>query len=523
MAAVDHPPLDPAIRAASGATDGLWEWDARTSSAWYSPAFAALLGLGEPGSAWQGRLEDWQSLVHPSDRDHLVAALEACAKSGEAIDVSYRLRSPSEGHRWYRTRAARCRDASGEPHLVSGGVQDIHCYRVAADAAREREQQIMQRQRMQAVDCLAGGIAHEFNNVLQAIGGYVNFARDALAPGSEPHDDLTQALTAADRAAKLTRDLLVFARAEDNDQTLTDIRSVVSGLVELLGPVIGADIDLSIGLPDAPLVVEANAVELKQSLLNLCINARDAMPGGGQLRLAASRFVVGESPGGRFHDLRPGAYCRVVICDTGRGVQPELLGQLFDPFYTTKDAGTGAGLGLAAVYGFCQRSGGLATAFSDGPGDGAAFSLYLPLKEQAMPEEAEALNQQAEQTVLLAEDDPLVQDVARRMLESVGFRVLVAGDGESALETYIENAAQVSVVLLDGVMPRRNGRDVFEAIRRLQSGVPIAFLTGYDPGALQAQSLGYAADAVIAKPFDRPTLLSTVRSLLAATGSAAAS
>ena len=216
--------------------------------------------------------------------------------------------------------------------------------------------------------------------------------------------------------------------------------------------------------------------------------------------------------------LQPGAYCRLFVTDTGCGMSAEISRRVFDPFFTTKEAGAGTGLGLAAVYGFAQRSGGHVAVHSDGPDTGAAFTMYLPLVGGAdVPsDEYESLvfDGDLAPTVLFAEDDTQAQDVGRRMLEESGCYVLCASDGESALEMYIEHANEVSLVLLDAVMPRLSGRRVFEEIRRLQADVPIVFCTGYDPGAVQGDSLRQAGDGLIAKPFDKRQLLEVVHRLL---------
>jgi len=332
--------------------------------------------------------DNLRSTLHASDAPVLMADIERCAAEGEPLDRQFRMRLGSDEYRWYRIRGVRSKSADGHMLFVSGGLQDIHEYRMAADSLREKEQQLVQRKRMDAIDCLAGGIAHEFNNVLQAVRGYISFARKALPCDSQPSQDLGQAMLASDRAVKLTRELLGFARAESGDgvdeEEAVDVSGAISGLLNLVRPVIGEDIELRVDSFEAPLVTTADSVELRQALLNLCLNARDAMPQGGVLSITAAPFHVGPALADTYIELTEGAYCRILVTDSGCGIESADCGQVFDPFYTTKEVGKGTGLGLAAVHSFAQRSGGYATVYSEGKDRGATFALYLPMSPSSL-------------------------------------------------------------------------------------------------------------------------------------------
>ena len=383
----------PAMRAACGSTDGLWDWCVTTRQFWCSPQLERMLeGLASPapigGSPTGGCEIDWQavqSTIHPADAPDLLADIRRCGEQGATLDHQFRMRAIGSEHRWYRIHGVQTRLSDGRV-FVSGGLRDIHDYRLAADSLRDKEQQLVQRKRMDAIDCLAGGIAHEFNNVLQAVRGYISFATKELPADSQPSQDLAQAMLASDRAVKLTRELLGFARAEadpeQEESAAVDVDEAIDGLLNLVRPVIGADIELRVARCARPLVTIADSVELRQALLNLCLNARDAMQQGGTLSISTSSFEVDDAMAEAFIALAPGSYCRILVTDSGCGIEGANCARVFDPFYTTKEVGRGTGLGLAAVHGFAQRSGGHATVYSEGKDRGSTFALYLPLREK---------------------------------------------------------------------------------------------------------------------------------------------
>ncbi|MEM6654618.1 MAG: ATP-binding protein [Planctomycetota bacterium] len=504
----------PLARAASGSGDGYWEWCVAEDTVWYSDALLGLLGY-EPGQI-ASAFADFLDLIHPADREALKSRLAAAANDSGGCELDFRALVASAGARWFRLSASPCFDDAGRAAFLSGVWRDVTDERTTAAELDAKEQEFKQKQRMDALDCLAGGIAHEFNNVLQAVRGYVSFAQDELADGSQARADLDQALMATDRAAALTRSLLDFARAKEEVIERYDIREIIFGLRDLLRPVIGEDIDLKTHTGNRPLFCEADSQGLRQSLLNLCINARDAMPDGGELLVAARPVEVDDVTRRATPGLAAGHYAKIQVTDSGSGIPPEVVERVFDPFFSTKEVGRGTGLGLATVYGFVNRSGGGIAVHSES-GRGSTFSLYLPIEEvhgMSNSESSPDLCAGEGQVVLLVEDDPQVREVGERSLRLAGYEVLTADDGEAGLELFIENAGRVDLVILDSVLPRLSGRRVFEDIRRLQSEVPVIFVTGFDPVSSIGASSGPMADAVIAKPYDRSELLSEVKSLV---------
>lgn len=518
-------PASPAERAAQGTVDGLWEWCLETDEVWYSDRFCQLIGCDQ--AKFPAKFSSWNKLLHPDDAPQALRAFDQQVhRQGEAktesppLDIDFRLQTKHQGYRWFRVKGVTYNSAGGWPVLISGGMQDVTDHKLAAAELRDKEQQLIQQQRMDAIDCLAGGIAHEFNNLLQAARGYVAFAMDELPIGSQPRDDLDQSMIAIDRATKITRNLLDFSRADETDQETYDVNDIIHGLGEMLRPLIGADVQFRTIACDEGLRRVGDLLALRQAMLNLCINARDAMPHGGELLVRGERFDLSAETAQQIGDLQPGAYCRLMVTDSGTGMDRETQKRIFDPFFTTKEIGRGTGLGLASVYGFARGCDGHVAVHSE-LGVGTTFCLYLPLSgeplgKNAMPYEpyGEELNADQPYRLLLAEDDPQVLEVARRTLMNAGYQVTCAADGRVAMEAIDRQGESLDLVLLDAVMPHYSGIEVFEQLRLLPTKPPVIFCTGYDPASAQGHGVNQLGDAVLMKPFDRTKLLTVIKTLL---------
>ncbi len=380
---------------------------------------------------------------------------------------------------------------------------------------REKESQWLQQQKMDAVGSLAAGVAHEFNNLLQAIRGYTSFAQEALDKDSQPYQDLERVQTASARAALITRQLLDFSRPEDTNIRACIADEIVRDLAHLLRPLLPEHIDFQLQFGPANALVQTDLLHAQQAFMNLCINARDAMPQGGQLLVRSEVVTVTDLAAEAYIDLSPGSYVRFWVTDTGTGLAPETLPRIYEPFFTTKEVGKGTGLGLSMVFGLVQQAKGHIDAYSQ-LGQGTSFRIYLPtLKDELMGETKRrtAYASQGE-TILLAEDDPLVREVGRRMLQKAGYQVLTACHGKEALELSLAQAEQIDLIVMDVVMPQLTGREVLEQLRRAGSHVPVCFCTGYDPAASQSDSLRSMGCEVLEKPFDEEHLLETIRTIL---------
>lgn len=397
--------------------------------------------------------------------------------------------------------------------LVDERTSELH---KSEESLRKKEEQLRQTQKLEAVGQLAGGIAHEFNNLLQAVGGYTNYAMEGLSPEEKRWQDLQQVRKATNRAAALTRQLLGFSRRRPLERRHVDPNQVVVDLIKMVRPIIGEHIQLESQLGDVAGTVYADPGELQQTLLNLCLNARDAMPAGGKLSLKSEAAVLTEAFCEFRPDVSPGRYVVLSVSDTGSGISPEVKPHIFEPFFTTKEVGEGAGLGLATVYGVLQQHEG-AIRVHGNPDGGATFKVYLPVVDVAADGdvvENDAPAPGGKETILVAEDDPMVRDVARRILEEAGYTVVAAADGKEALEKYEASRDDVALVLLDAIMPEFNGHEVYGRIKAMDPETKIVFCTGYDPHTAQSDFIKRESLRLVEKPFDADVLLRAVREVL---------
>jgi signal transduction histidine kinase/ActR/RegA family two-component response regulator len=380
----------------------------------------------------------------------------------------------------------------------------------------QRDEQLRQSQKLEVVGSLAGGIAHEFNNLLQAIRGYTKYGMEGLLPADQRYQDLNQVLNAAERATVLTRQLLGFSRRQVLERAVCDPQEIATDLLKLLRPVIGEHIELEVSLAADASQVYADRGLLQQMLLNLCINARDAMPDGGRLTLKTERVKFNKKYCEHHPSVTPGSYVLFSVADTGSGMPPEVQARIFEPFFTTKEVGRGTGLGLAMVYGVVQQHEGLINVYSE-VGLGTTFKIYLPisnLADRAPEQEEVAPVTGGKETILVAEDEPMVRDLAVRILTGAGYSVLVAADGAEAVNLFDLHLDVISLALLDAVMPKLTGHEVFDHLKLVNPSLPVIFCSGYDPDMRQIQSLIKKGMNLVQKPYDPDILLRTVREAL---------
>lgn len=386
-----------------------------------------------------------------------------------------------------------------------------------AEAERRRlEAQLQQAQKMEAVGQLTGGVAHDFNNLLQVINAGADIALTELGPDHPVRSVLLEIFQAGDRASALIRQLLVFSRRQIMRPEPLDLNAVIDEVLRLIQRIIGEHIEVAWSPGEGIGAVHADRGMVEQALMNLCVNARDAMPEGGVLGVETALVALDEAFCAGNAWAVAGRYARLTVRDTGCGMDEAALTHIFEPFYSTKAEGKGTGLGLSTVYGTIKQHGGLIQATST-PGAGATFSLYWPLSTAPLPAVAmtiAAAPRGGNETILLAEDDEMVRGIAQRILSTAGYRVLVAADGKEALELFEQHRDAIDLVLLDVVMPRMSGREAFEIMRRQRPDLKVLFASGYSESAIHKNFVLDGTLRLLQKPYTRGPLLQAVRAVL---------
>jgi PAS domain S-box-containing protein len=395
-----------------------------------------------------------------------------------------------------------------------------------ADRA-QLERQVGESQRLEGLGQLAGGIAHDFNNLLAVISSYASFVHQEVASAAATDkwrrvsQDLGELENAADRAAALTRQLLAYSRTQQAEPRVLNLNEVIDGLADLLGRTLGGRIELVLDLDPGLGRVLADYGQLEQVLVNLVVNARDAMPDGGRLTIRTADAQVGDPDLAGAPCGQPGRFARLDIRDTGGGMPPEVVSRLFEPFFTTKPSGQGAGLGLATVQGIIRRAGGRLEV-SSAPGRGTTMTVLLPVTEAAAVCPGRAANGSPQplrgsgELVLVVEDEASIREATRRVLAGHGYRVLTAACGEEALAIAAREPEPVDVLLTDVMMPNMLGTEVADRLRGMQPGLRVLFMSGYAQGLLSAQGAEQPRMELIEKPFTHPELLAKVREVLSA-------
>ncbi len=389
--------------------------------------------------------------------------------------------------------------------------------RARAEQDREHmQQQLLQAQKMEAVGQLAGGVAHDFNNILQAVMGYAHILIDTAKEAGQPCEELDEIYRGAERAAGLTRQLLAFSRRQVIRPAAIDLNQLMDNLLNMLARVIGEHIRL-VWLPGNKLgTIQGDAGMMEQVLMNLCLNARDAMEHGGVLTIETQNVRIESEYCSTHAWARPGRYVLLSVTDTGCGMDSTTLGHVFEPFFTTKEEGKGTGLGLSMVYGIVKQHDGMISAYSE-PGKGTTFKIYLPTCEQnaeVVGPMIEGIAGGGSETILLAEDDDGVRKLAKMVLERAGYTVLTAEDGEEAVAVFEEHASDIALVILDVVMPRLGGHKALERIRALRPEAAAIFSSGYSENAVHTNFVLHEGLTLIQKPYAPDALLRAVRGAL---------
>ena len=403
---------------------------------------------------------------------------------------------------------------------IAGAIANAQLFadRERAEIAKTSlEEQLRQSQKMEAIGRLAGGIAHDFNNLLTVISGYSQLSLTALRQDNPLRDNLLQIQRATERASALTRQLLAFSRRQILNLRLIDLNLIVQDLDKMLRRIIGEDIELVTVFSRDLWKITSDPSQIEHVILNLAVNSRDAMPKGGRLFVETSNTELDQEYARSHISVKPGAYVKLLIRDTGVGMSPEVQERLFEPFFTTKEKGKGTGLGLSTVYGIIKQSGGNVWVHSE-LGQGTTFEVYLPRAEQAgeslKPRVGVIHGLQGSETVLLVEDEEAVRVLARKTLEGFGYRTLEAGYGEEALKRSKEYGKKIDLLLTDVVMPGMSGREVADRLSLLHPEMKVLYMTGYADSAIVHHGILEPGTALLLKPFTPDALAQKVREIL---------
>ena len=418
---------------------------------------------------------------------------------------------------WVRCNGQEIRVSVGG-RAVRSQAGEVLYLDVIAQNVTERKQleaQLRQAQKMQAIGQLAGGVAHDFNNLLTVIGGQV----EVVLLGTVDVDvqfRLEEVKRAAERAATLTRQLLAFSRRQVLQNKVIDLNRVISHMSQMLTRLIGENIELTFVPGDEVGHVKADPNQIEQALMNLAVNARDAMPQGGRLTVGTSHVRIGAGPAQQPGAIEPGEYVLITVKDTGHGMDRHTQSRIFEPFFTTKKTGEGTGLGLSMVYGVVRQSGGHIQVESE-PGRGSTFKIYLPCvggSEPVQPAPVPVVSPRGNESILLVEDEEGVRDLMAMHLRSLGYRVLTAHDGAAAVDVIQSHPGTIDVLLSDIVMPRMGGRELAKELKRSVAHLKVVLISGYAGHAVAEKDLGFPDATFLPKPFSMHALAQTIREVL---------
>jgi two-component system cell cycle sensor histidine kinase/response regulator CckA len=492
------------------ATVGIALTDYRGALLEVNEAFAAMLGYTPDELVGRHILD----LSHPEEQERELELVQAVLAGSMEISAPWyekRFLHRNGSAIWTRVTPQIVRDNSGQPWLMTAVVQDI-------SEVKRLEEQIRQAHKMEAIGRLAGGLAHDFNNLLTVINGYSDLILRRLHADDPLYNRIEQIRSAGERAASLTRQLLTFSRKQVILPTLVNLNMLVSDLHKMLARLIGENIQLTTSLEPELWPVRADPSQLEQVIMNLVINARDAMPTGGQLWITTANIHSTENDLQLYGTLAPGPYVLLAISDTGHGMDEETQRHVFEPFFTTKGPGQGTGLGLATVYGIVQQSGGAITVQSE-VGQGATFQILLPKGEPGEPalvstQPVHKQTLQGTETILLVEDDDQIRHLASTALESAGYTVLTAANGHEALERNAQYSAPIHLLLSDVIMPGMSGPQLSERLAALRPMMKVLFVSGYTDREISQYGVANSEVILLSKPYTPETLQLKVREVL---------
>jgi two-component system cell cycle sensor histidine kinase/response regulator CckA len=494
--------------------------DRNISEAYVSPQIETMLGFTQ--EEWLQDPVLWYRQVHLDDKERWSIEAAQMFLSGEPLHSIYRVMARDGRVVWFQCDAKMVRRENGQPWFIHGVGFDISELKEAEEALRKSQAHLLQAQKMESIGTLAGGVAHDFNNLLTVILGNTQLALRGLKTNDPLRHRLVEVQEAGNRGSALTRQLLAFSRRQHLQRKGTNVDEIIADVMKMLRRIIGEDIEVAVHGTSNLWAVFADPGQIEQVVMNLVINARDAMPGGGRIVIETQNVSLDEDYQLEHVYTPPGKYVRLMVSDTGSGMDAATRDRIFEPFFTTKEVGKGTGLGLSMVYGIVKQHDGFIQVYSE-VGHGTTFKIYLPFDEKDAAEELQEVQPQlrgGNETILVAEDEEALRNLARDILEDLGYTVLLAKDGAEAVEIFMANRERIAMVLLDLVMPRLGGFEAYEQMRAVDGDVPLIFMTGYSPEMVQSKyvnqniALENLHPVLIQKPYSIQVLGHKVRDVL---------
>ncbi len=496
---------------AKATTDAIWDWDLVRQSHWWNETFESLFGFTR--AEIEPTREFWTSRVHPEDRGGVVAEIERAIATGAASwSGEYRFRRKDGSHALVLDRGHIVRDPAGKAVRMIGGMTDV-------TERRKLEQQFLRAQRMEGIGTLAGGIAHDLNNLLSPITMGVALLRLHQAD-PKAQSILDSIERSARRGADLVRQVLSFARGVEGTRSTIQVRQLVRELESIIGNTFPKNVQFETRVASDMWPVIGDPTQLNQVLLNLTVNARDAMPSGGRLTLSADNILIDQQYAVMNRGISPGRFVVLGVTDTGVGMTKDVLDRIFDPFFTTKEVGQGSGLGLPTVLGIVRSHGGFVNVYSE-PGRGSTFKVYLPALDAAESSDAPApgadrLPRGKGELVLVVDDEASILDITRQTLEAFGYAVVTAEDGAQAIGQYAQARDRIRLVLTDMSMPVMDGATFILALRRIDPHVPVIAASGLNSNGYVAKAAHLGIKHFLPKPYTADTLLTKIHEVLRA-------
>jgi len=495
---------------------GTFEWDIKEKTVYWAEETKAIFGLET--SEFKGDYNAVRERIHPDDYSLFLSAVSESIREKKEFRIEMRIIIPDNDLRYIRVLGDVVWDSEGHPEKMTGVLMDITKIKQDEEKQHDLERKLARSQKMEAIGRLAGGVAHDFNNLLSIILGYTELMKDEV-PEEHPHYvGLREIFDASVRALALTRQLLAFGRKQVLEIGVFDVNRVILGFEKLLLRMISEDVQLHLNLRDQPVMVKADSSQLEQVLMNLVVNARDAMPNGGKISIETSIEDIDAEYVRDRQDMVSGRYVMIAVSDTGMGIAKEDLDMIYEPFFTTKEQDKGSGMGLATVYGIVKQHGGNILVYSE-PGHGTLFKIYLPLATEAY--EPQIQNQKTHgatsprtATILVVEDDEALCVLAVRILEKGGYRVLYSHKPWDAIERAKKYNGHLDLLITDVIMPDLKGPDVFLKLVESHPNIRVLYMSGYTENMITRHGVLKEGISFIQKPFSKHMLLECVEKTL---------